>query len=122
MSCLRGVKRSRETFKAEVWKWAAKVGVSPKQVRIQRMTRKWASCSRRGRLSFNMDLLSEARSFRRYVIVHEVLHLKVPNHGRLFKALLDAYAPELASQMTLHQTFGFTRRARASGTRYGAGP
>ena len=25
------------------------------------------------------------------VIVHELLHLKVPNHGRLFRALLRAY-------------------------------
>lgn len=29
----------------------------------------------------------------REVLVHELLHLKVPNHGRLFKALLKAYLP-----------------------------
>jgi predicted metal-dependent hydrolase len=35
--------------------------------------------------------LSRPADFRRAVIVHELLHLKVPNHGRLFKALLKAY-------------------------------
>jgi Protein of unknown function DUF45 len=29
-----------------------------------------------------------------YVIVHELLHLKVPNHGKLFKTLLRAYIPD----------------------------
>jgi predicted metal-dependent hydrolase len=37
------------------------------------------------------DLLSEPISFRTEVIVHELLHLKIPNHGRVFKALLKAY-------------------------------
>jgi predicted metal-dependent hydrolase len=32
-------------------------------------------------------------AFREYVIVHELLHLKVPNHGKLFKSLLRAYIP-----------------------------
>jgi len=33
-------------------------------------------------------------AFREYVIVHELLHLKVPNHGKLFKTLLRAYIPD----------------------------
>jgi hypothetical protein len=28
------------------------------------------------------------------VIAHELLHLKVPNHGRLFKALMTAHVPK----------------------------
>jgi hypothetical protein len=55
------------------------------------MRRKWASCSSAGWVSFAYDLLHEARGFQDEVIVHELLHLKVPNHGRLFKALLKAY-------------------------------
>jgi predicted metal-dependent hydrolase len=55
------------------------------------MNRKWASCSSKGRLTFNTDLLDEPASFRREVIVHELLHLKVPNHGKVFRSLLRAY-------------------------------
>jgi predicted metal-dependent hydrolase len=36
-------------------------------------------------------LLRQPPDFRRQVIVHELLHLKIPNHGPLFKALLKAY-------------------------------
>jgi predicted metal-dependent hydrolase len=55
------------------------------------MKRKWASCSTTGRVSFAEDLLAQQSKFRSEVIVHELLHLKVPNHGGLFKALLRAY-------------------------------
>ena len=81
-------------FKAEVAQWAERLRVKPRGVRVQRMTRKWASCSTAGIVCFSMELLSRGPTFRRYVIVHELLHLRVPNHGRLFKALLRAYLPE----------------------------
>jgi predicted metal-dependent hydrolase len=38
-------------------------------------------------------LLDEPASFREVVIVHELLHLLVPNHGKLFKSLMNAYLP-----------------------------
>lgn len=57
------------------------------------MTRKWASCSMQGWVTFSEDLLREPGKFQDYVIVHELLHLKVPNHGKLFKSLLSAHMP-----------------------------
>jgi len=80
-----------DLFKAEVEAWAQRLGVTPREIRLRPMKRKWASCSSRGRLTFDTDLLRQPAAFRREVIVHELLHLKVPNHGRLFKALLKAY-------------------------------
>ncbi|NPV73112.1 MAG: M48 family metallopeptidase [Pelotomaculum sp.] len=44
-----------------------------------------------GRLTFDPALLQQPASFRAEVIVHELLHLKIPNHGPLFKALLKGY-------------------------------
>lgn len=80
--------------------WASKIGVSPKRVQIQRMTKKWASCSTSGRVCLSRDLLVEDIAFQEVVIVHELLHLLVPNHGKLFKSLMKAYLPrweEIAS-------------------------
>lgn len=57
------------------------------------MTRKWGSCSTAGWITFSLDLLEENKPFRDYVIVHELLHMKVPNHGKLFKSLLSAHLP-----------------------------
>jgi len=91
------VREAKEDAKArmreEIRQWAEKIGVRPKRVQIQRMTRKWASCSETGRVCFSTDLLDEAPDFREVVIVHELLHLQVPNHGKLFKSLMNAYLP-----------------------------
>jgi predicted metal-dependent hydrolase len=80
-----------DQLKTEVRTWAAKIGVEPREIHVKPMKRKWASCSTRGRLTFDMALLTQSPSFRDEVIVHELLHLKVPNHGKLFGALLRAY-------------------------------
>ena len=84
-------------FKAQVEAWAGRVRVKPRQIRVQQMRRKWASCSTGGTVSFNEELLQQPAAFRDYVIVHELLHLRVPNHGKLFKSLLRAYLPNYES-------------------------
>ena len=83
-----------EVFKAEVRSWAQRIGVEPKEVHVRPMKRKWGSCSSNGRLTFNAELLHGSAAFRAEVVVHELLHLKVPNHGKLFRALLRAYLAE----------------------------
>lgn len=85
---------SKDIFKAEVKNWARRIGVELNEVHIRPMARKWGSCSIAGRVTFNVELLSKPAPFRRRIIVHELLHLKVPNHGRLFNALLKAYLAE----------------------------
>jgi predicted metal-dependent hydrolase len=83
-----------ESFKAEVNAWAERIGVEPAEVHVRPMRRKWASCSSRGRVTFDVVLLAQTKEFRDEVIVHELLHLKVPNHGRMFKTLLRSYIRE----------------------------
>ncbi len=78
-------------LKAEVTAWARRMKVSPREVHVRPMKTKWASCSARGRLTFDTDLLRQPAAFRSEVIAHELLHLKVPNHGKVFSALLRAY-------------------------------
>jgi predicted metal-dependent hydrolase len=73
--------------------WARKLGVRPRVVRIQRMTRKWGSCSTNGTVSLASDLAERPPKFQDFVIAHELLHLRVSNHGRLFKALMTAHVP-----------------------------
>lgn len=81
-------------LRAEVDAWAERIGVKPEAVHVRPMKRKWASCSSHGRLTFDVALLHEPEAFRREVIVHELLHLKVPNHAGLFRALLKAFLSE----------------------------
>jgi len=85
--------KAKERMREEIQRWATKIGAKPKRVQIQWMTKKWASCSESGRICFSTDLLGEPADFREVVIVHELLHLQVPNHGKLFKSLMSAYLP-----------------------------
>jgi len=82
-----------EKFRKRVKSWSVRLRVKPAQVRIQRMTRKWASWSTTGRVTFATDLLRQPELFQNYVIVHELLHFRIPNHGKLFKSMLGAHIP-----------------------------
>jgi predicted metal-dependent hydrolase len=81
----------RELLRSEVTAWARRIGVEPRDIFIRPMKRKWGSCSTAGRVSLSDDLLSQPASFRKRIIVHELVHMKVPNHGKLFRALVKAH-------------------------------
>ena len=80
--------RDHDEFRQSVREWAVRIRVVPTRVRVQEMRCKWASCSPAGVLSFSSDLLTQDRAFGEAVIVHELVHLKVRNHGRLFQSLI----------------------------------
>lgn len=109
-----GAIRDTDALKTVVERWASRIGVEPKRVQIQRMTTKWASCSLNGRLCFSTDLLLEDPAFQEAVIVHELLHLRVPNHGKLFKGLMGAYVPgwEQASGSRIARVCGHRAASR----------
>ena len=81
----------RDVFQAEVEAWAKRISVHPKVVQVRPMKRKWGSCSAAGCVSFDTTLLHQHAEFRKRVIVEELLHLRIPNHGKLFKTMLAAY-------------------------------
>ena len=67
------------------------VGLQVVQLSVRHMRRKWASCSTNRRLNFNDELLGLDTELWDYVIVHELLHFSVPNHGKLWKSLMQAH-------------------------------
>jgi predicted metal-dependent hydrolase len=84
---LRARLRERVAF------WTRRLKVRPEIVRVRRMTRKWGSCSTRGIITLAEDLADRESGFQDFVIVHELLHLRVPNHGKVFKALMRLHVP-----------------------------
>ncbi len=82
---------TKDEFKADVAAWAKRIGVQPAEVHVRDMAKKWGSCSTLGRVTFNRELLAAPADLRREVIVEELLHLRVPNHGKLFRVLKKAY-------------------------------
>lgn len=88
---MSGAWRDREEFRDRVREWARKLDVNATAIFIRPMKRKWASCSTVGTLSFNDELIEMDRDLGDYVIVHELLHFSVPNHGKLWKSLMRVH-------------------------------
>lgn len=84
--------QAKHAFKRRVRHFARKIGVKVQSLTLRPMARKWASCSTKGNLNFNLDLLNVDAELQDYVIVHELVHVLVPNHGKLWKVLMCAYA------------------------------
>ena len=82
---------NKEDFKGRVREWATNLGVEIRSLTVRPMRNKWASCSTRGCLTFNAELLEIECELCDYVIVHELLHLSTPNHGKLWKSLMLAH-------------------------------
>jgi predicted metal-dependent hydrolase len=86
--------RDKEEFKEHVLEWAGRLGIRVRSLALRPMRNKWASCSTAGSLNFNIELLRLDQEIGTYVIVHELLHFFVPNHGRLWKLLMRAYVSD----------------------------
>lgn len=78
-------------FKQRVRHWADMLDVKVVWLGVRPMRNKWASCSTAGHLNFSDELPSLKPALWDYVIVHELLHFSVPNHGKLWKSLMRAH-------------------------------
>jgi len=75
-------------------RWQKKIGIKANRIQIKKMKNKWSSCSSKGNITLNSDIVLLPKKFAEYIIVHELLHLLIPNHCKTFKVLLSTYLPE----------------------------
>ena len=92
----------RETFDAEALRkaakaylpgrlqyWAERYGFTFAKVFIKHNVSNWGSCSAKGNINLNLNLMRLPEELSDYVLLHELSHLRHPNHGPQFHALLD---------------------------------
>ena len=77
---------------------ALALGVRYGQVQIRDQRTRWGSCSTRGTLSFNWRLVLAPFDVLDYIVVHELCHLREPNHSPRFWALVEKLYPEWREQ------------------------
>ena len=68
-----------------------KLDLPYKQAAVRLQKRCWGSCSRKKSISLNAKLLFLPESLMRYVMVHELAHLREMNHSQAFWALVASY-------------------------------
>jgi hypothetical protein len=90
--------RARELVSALAEEEAERLGVAYRRIRIGGQRTLWGSCSPRGTLSFNWRLVLAPLEVLDYVVVHELCHLRVPNHSRTFWGLVEERRPRWREQ------------------------
>ena len=71
-----------------------KYNVTPAKITIRDMRSRWGSCSRKGNISLNLQLVKLNENCIRQVMIHEMCHLIYFNHQAGFYALMEEMMPD----------------------------
>ena len=86
-------KQAKEYLPGRLAELAALYGFSYNQIRIKHNVSNWGSCSSKGNINLNLNLMRLPSELRDYVMLHELCHLRHMNHGPKFHALLESVCP-----------------------------
>ena len=76
-------------------KWTEQLGEPNVEWTIKQMRTEWGSCiARKRHMVFNLDLARVPVECVEYIVVHELTHLSVQNHGPAFQALMTQRLPK----------------------------
>ncbi len=87
-------KLAKKSLVARVQKIADDLNFRIGKVSIRGQKTRWGSCSAKGNLSFNYNLLKFRKEVSDYVIIHELCHLKEMNHSNNFWKLVEEFCPD----------------------------
>ena len=82
-------KEAKELLPRRLSELAERYGFSYGRVFVKHNSSNWGSCSALGNINLNLNLVRLPQLLRDHVILHELCHLKHPNHGPEFHALLE---------------------------------
>jgi len=91
-----------ETLSKETEEMAAVAGVKASSVAVGDARTRWGSCSSGGAIRYSWRLILAPPEARRFVVAHEVAHLRHLDHGRKFKALeSELFGGDVAAAQSL---------------------
>jgi len=79
-------------------KWEDITGLKSSGFRLKYMKTRWGSCNvKTAKINLNIRLAQYPQECLESVILHELCHIKVPNHSAEFHALYNSYSEQIAS-------------------------
>ncbi|WP_292747217.1 M48 family metallopeptidase, partial [Methylophaga sp. UBA3191] len=72
---------------------AEQTSLRPNLVQIKSYKARWGSCTMRGDIQLNWQLVQATQSINDYVIIHELCHLRQHNHSKAFWDLVEQFDP-----------------------------
>ncbi|MFK5947727.1 MAG: SprT family zinc-dependent metalloprotease [Methylococcales bacterium] len=86
--------KAKARLPKQVEEYARKMGLEPSGIRVQELKNRWASCSPEGMLNFHWRCMMAPLSAIEYIVVHELAHIKHPNHTPEFWYTVEKTLPE----------------------------
>ena len=83
-----------KVLKPRLRELAVEHGFEVNQIRIKHNVSNWGSCSSKGNINLNLNLVRLPQNLQDYVMLHELCHLRYMNHGPEFHALLESLCPD----------------------------
>jgi predicted metal-dependent hydrolase len=87
------VARARRVLPPQLLTLAARFDLDVARVSVRNQRARWGSCATGGRISLNWRLIQTPDDVRDYVLIHELMHLRQPNHSARFWALVARACP-----------------------------
>ncbi len=88
--------KAENLFKERVAHYAPLMNVSPRMVKISAARTQWGSCTARGSVRLNWQLIKMSLRLIDYVVVHELAHLVEMNHSAAFWRVVGEACPDYA--------------------------
>lgn len=76
--------------------FAARMNVNPREIRLSAARTQWGSCTARGIIHLNWQLVKMPLELADYVVVHELAHLREMNHSAAFWQVVESACPDYA--------------------------
>jgi predicted metal-dependent hydrolase len=106
-ACIRALKReAEEQLPGRLRQLATEHGFNFRSVEVKQLKSRWGSCNHRQEIILNCFLMQLPWHLIDYVLLHELVHTRIMQHGPKFWAEMDKHVPRLAEvrkQMRLHR-------------------
>lgn len=87
-------RKARGWFEEQANRLAQEMGVKYEKIEVRNQRTKWGSCSTTGTLGLNWRLLMAPPEVAKYVVIHELVHLREQNHTDEFWSFVEEYDPQ----------------------------
>lgn len=120
-------RQARKELPVRLAELAARYGFTYNKVAIKHNASNWGSCSTKGNINLNLNVVRLPKVLQDYVLLHELCHLRHPDHGHGFHLLLEHLLTDNLMLLLNQQsdqdpdhalTIELARKAAASRARY----